>query len=180
MILLRVIQPERLLRVESMPVMTDFFATLQSPVTPLLPSFWAGEAIFAGLQGGVDWLHLVALWTTAVALTIALGGRVRALALRRLQQVAGSAKGPLRAVARARSRWRGWLPMSPVRRQLLVKDLKVFLRDVSQWSQLLLLLALVLVYLYNFRVLDLDRIPVHERHDQERLRVPQPGRWPGS
>ena len=35
----------------------------------------------------------------------------------------------------------------------------MFLRDVSQWSQLLLLLALVLLYLYNFRVLDLDRIP---------------------
>ena len=51
------------------------------------------------------------------------------------------------------------LPFSPGRRQLLVKDLKVFVRDVSQWSQLLLLLALVLVYLYNFRVLDLDRIP---------------------
>ena len=46
-----------------------------------------------------------------------------------------------------------------MRRQLLVKDVKVFLRDVSQWSQLLLLLALVLVYLYNFRVLDLDRVP---------------------
>src|SRR3970282_1804865 len=30
---------------------------------------------------------------------------------------------------------------------------------VSQWSQLLLLLALALIYLYNFRVLDLDRIP---------------------
>ena len=51
------------------------------------------------------------------------------------------------------------LPLSPVRRQLLVKDLKIFLRDVSQWSQLLLLLALVLLYLYNFRVLDLSRIP---------------------
>ena len=46
-----------------------------------------------------------------------------------------------------------------MRRQLLVKDVKVFLRDVSQWSQLLLLMALVLVYLYNFRVLDLDRVP---------------------
>src|SRR5258705_72308 len=33
------------------------------------------------------------------------------------------------------------------------------LRDVSQWSQLLLLLALVLIYLYNFRVLDLGRVP---------------------
>ena len=51
------------------------------------------------------------------------------------------------------------LPLNPVRRQLLVKDLKIFLRDVSQWSQLLLLVALVLVYLYNFRVLDLQRIP---------------------
>ena len=46
-----------------------------------------------------------------------------------------------------------------MQRHLLVKDLKIFLRDVSQWSQLLLLLALVLVYLYNFRVLDLDRNP---------------------
>src|SRR5688572_25436059 len=48
-LLLRFIQPERLLRVESMPEVTDFFATLQSPITPLLPSFWAGEALFAGL-----------------------------------------------------------------------------------------------------------------------------------
>ena len=37
--------------------------------------------------------------------------------------------------------------------------MKIFLRDVSQWVQLLPLLALVLLYLYNFRVLDLDRIP---------------------
>ena len=35
----------------------------------------------------------------------------------------------------------------------------MFLRDVSQWSQLLLLVALMLVYLYNFSVLDLDRLP---------------------
>ena len=32
-------------------------------------------------------------------------------------------------------------------------------RDVTQWSQLLLLLALMVIYLYNFRVIDLDRIP---------------------
>ena len=40
----------------------------------------------------------------------------------------------------------------------MIKDLKIFLRDVSQWSQLLLLLALVLLYLYNFSVLDLQRM----------------------
>ena len=157
-ILLRVIQPERLLRVESMPVVTDFFATLQSPVTPLLPSFWAGEAIFAGLQGAPDWLHLAALWTTAAAVVVGL-----AAAFDRWH-FAGYSKAQEARKARF-AEWRvvdglvGLLQMGPVRRQLLVKDLKVFLRDVSQWSQLLLLLALVLVYLYNFRVLDLDKIP---------------------
>ena len=157
-ILLRVIQPERLLRVESMPVVTDFFATLQSPVTPLLPSFWAGEAIFAGVQGTPDWLHLAALWTTAAAVVVGL-----AAAFDRWH-FAGYSKAQEARKARF-AEWRvvdgvvGLLPIGPVRRQLLVKDLKVFLRDVSQWSQLLLLLALVLVYLYNFRVLDLDKIP---------------------
>ena len=36
-LLLRYIQPERLLRVESLPDITAFFTTLQSPITPLLP-----------------------------------------------------------------------------------------------------------------------------------------------
>jgi ABC-2 type transport system permease protein len=51
------------------------------------------------------------------------------------------------------------LPAHTGLRHLFVKDLKVFLRDTTQWSQLLLLVALVVVYLYNFRVLDLDRLP---------------------
>ena len=102
-LLLRFLQPERLLRVESMPEVTDFFATLQSPITPLLPSFWAGEALFAGLQNGRDLLHI------ARVVVDRRGGRrarrmgVRALALRGIQQGAGSAQGAIHAVARARS-----------------------------------------------------------------------------
>jgi ABC-2 type transport system permease protein len=156
--LLRFLQPEQLLRVESMPEVTDFFATLQSPITPLLPSFWAGEALFAGLVGGQDLLHLAALWTTAAVLVVAVG------ALFERWHFAGFSKAQEARKARF-VRWAAldWfasrLPMSIARRQMLIKDLKVFLRDVSQWSQLLLLLALMLVYLYNFSVLDLDRIP---------------------
>ena len=71
-ILLRFIRPEQLLQVESLPDVTDFFATLQSPVTPLLPSFWAGETLFASLQGGCDLLHAGALWTTALASVVVL------------------------------------------------------------------------------------------------------------
>ena len=76
-LMLRFIQPEQLLRVETLPDITDFFATLQSPITPLLPSFWAGEVLFAGLQGGVDLVHGSALWSTALAFTVLLGAAHR-------------------------------------------------------------------------------------------------------
>jgi ABC-2 type transport system permease protein len=157
-LLLRFIQPERLMHVESLPDITDFFATLQSPITPMLPSFWAGESLFAGIQGGVDWLHQAALWTTAGAFTVMLS------AAHERWHFAGysrSQEAPKTRFARfvALDAVAAMLPLSDVRRQLLVKDVKVFLRDVSQWVQLLPLLALVLLYLYNFRVLDLGRIP---------------------
>ena len=157
-LLLRFIQPEQLLSVESLPEVTDFFAALQSPVTPLLPSFWAGEALFAALKGANDWLHLAALWSTAAVLTVGL--RV----VHERWFFAGFSKAQEARKARfTRLLWldrvAGALPIPVSRRHLLVKDTKVFMRDVSQWSQLLLLVALMLVYLYNFRVLDLERIP---------------------
>ncbi len=157
-LLLRFIQPERLMRVESLPDIADFFSTLQSPITPLLPSFWAGETLFASLQGGTDVLHHGALWTTACAFTVLLGAaheRWHFGGYSRSQEAPKTRFAHFRALdAVARL-----LPLSPVRRQLFVKDVKVFLRDVSQWVQLLPLLALVLLYLYNFRILDLERIP---------------------
>jgi ABC-2 type transport system permease protein len=157
-LMLRFLQPERLLRVESLPDVTAFFTTLQSPITPLLPSFWAGEVLFAALQGGVDWLHAGALWTTALALTVlarAAYGRYYFAAWSKAQEARKARFTRLRVIERLSA----GLPVSPAARHLLLKDLKVFLRDTTQWSQLLLLVALMMVYLYNFRVLDLDRIP---------------------
>jgi ABC-2 type transport system permease protein len=157
-ILLRMMRPEQLMHAESLPDVTGFFATLQSPVTPLLPSFWAGEMLFASLKGGWDLVHTGALWTTALAFSVVLRAadeRWHFAGYSRSQEAPKARFTKLRSldlIVRV-------LPWSPVRRQLLVKDLKVFMRDVSQWSQLLLLLALVLIYLYNFRVLDLQHIP---------------------
>ena len=157
-ILLRMLRPEQLVRAESLPDVTGFFSTLQSPVTPLLPSFWAGELLFASLKGRWDTLHASALWSTALTLCIGLCAadeRWHFSGYSRSQEAPKARFAHFRAlddVARV-------LPLSPVRKQLLLKDVKIFLRDVSQWSQLLLLFALMLIYLYNFRVLDLGRIP---------------------
>ena len=160
--LLRFIRPERLLSVQSLPDVTAFFATLQSPMTPFLPSFWAGESLFAALGGRVDLLHLGALWTTALALTVvarALYDRQYFAAWSKAQE-ARKARFTRLALLEPLVRR---LPLSPARGVLLVKDVKVFLRDAAQWSQLLLLVALAVVYVYNFRVLDLDRLPYMSR-----------------
>ena len=157
-ILLRYIRPERLMHVESLPDITAFFSTLQSPITPFLPSFWAGETLFASLQGGRDLLHFGALWTTALMLVATVGAayeRWHFTGFSNAQEARKARFTRLRALDAIARR----LPVSAMRRHLFVKDVKVFMRDVSQWSQLLLLLALMLVYIYNFRVLDLERIP---------------------
>lgn len=157
-LLLRFLQPERLLRVQALPEIADFFRALQSPVTPLLPSFWAGESLFAGLQAGIDWMHLAALWTTALALTVIARitfERFYFPGWSKAQEARKARFTHLRFVEDALRR----LPVPLAGRSLVVKDLKVFLRDTAQWSQLLLLVALSAVYLYNFRVLDLERIP---------------------
>src|SRR5262245_66287900 len=115
---------------------------------PLLPSFWAGESLFAALQGGFDGLHLAALWTTALAVVV-----LARMAFGRHYFTGWSKAQEARKARFTRLRWMERLaqrlPLSPASRQLVIKDLKVFLRDTTQWSQLLLLLALALVYLYN-------------------------------
>ena len=157
-LLIRFMRPEQLLRVESLPDITDFFANLQSPVTPLLPSFWAGESLFASLQGGLDWVHGSALWTTALACMLVVGAaceRWQFSGYSRSQEAPKARFKQLRVIDRLVR----LTPLSIVRRQLLIKDMKIFLRDISQVLQLLPLVALMLLYLYNFRVLDLERIP---------------------
>jgi len=51
-------------------------------------------------------------------------------------------------------------PFPKTAQAIAEKDIKSFLRDTTQWSQLFLLVALIVVYIYNFKVLPLDRSPI--------------------
>jgi ABC-2 type transport system permease protein len=157
-LLLRFIRPERLLDVASLPDIAGFFSTFQVPLGPLAPSFWAGETLFSALHGERDWLHLGSLWSTALAsmvLARVAFGRWYFDGWSKAQEARKARFTRLRTLDRLAA----WLPLPGPTRALLVKDVKVFMRDTTQWSQLLLLMALGLVYLYNFKALDLARIP---------------------
>jgi ABC-2 type transport system permease protein len=47
------------------------------------------------------------------------------------------------------------IPFSPPTRAMIGKEVRTLTRDVAQWSQLFLMLALVFLYLYNIRMLPL-------------------------
>jgi len=51
-------------------------------------------------------------------------------------------------------------PMGEDLASIVDKDIRTFFRDNTQWSQLFLLGALVLVYIYNFSVLPLEKSPI--------------------
>src|SRR2546426_2356147 len=156
-LLLRVIRPERLARPEGFRNLLDFLAVLRTPTSPFLPSEWATNAIMGYLRHAPDPLPLILLWTTAAAL-VTLGAM-----LHRQLFATGFTKAQEGAERFVRGKvWRrtlGWLltPLPVAKREFVLKDIRLFFRDTTQWSQLILLGALVVVYLFNINALPLHR-----------------------
>src|SRR5216117_1499536 len=156
-LLLRLIRPERLARPEGFRNLLDFLAVLRTPTSPFLPSEWATNAIMSYLRHAPDPLPLLLLWTTAAGL-VTLGAM-----LHRQLFASGFTKAQEGAERFVRGKvWRrtvGWLltPLPVAKREFVLKDIRLFFRDTTQWSQLILLAALVLVYLFNIKTLPLHR-----------------------
>lgn len=156
-LMLRVIRPERLASPEGFRNLLDFIAVLRTPTSPFLPSEWATRAVMTYLRGGVDPQPLVLLWTTAAAF-VTLGAL-----LHRALFATGFTKAQEGAERFVRGEWWRWtvgrlLRFLPVaKREFVLKDIKLFFRDATQWSQLILLAVLVVVYLFNIKALPLHR-----------------------
>jgi ABC-2 type transport system permease protein len=152
---LRLLQPQRLLRPEEFSNFLQFIAAVQTPASPFLPSSWVTNALIPFLRprpGQRPLLQYLALATSSAAACVACS-----MVAERVY-VAGFSRSLSARRARV-SRLAVWdrlfacLPISVVSRALVLKDLKTFVRDTTQWSQLILLGALVVVYVYNFRAL---------------------------
>jgi len=156
-LLFRVIRPEQLARPEGFRNLLDFVVLLRGPTSPFLPSEWASQAIMGYLRGEFDPFPLVMLWSTAAAF-VTFGALLhRALYA---QGYTKAQEGAERFIRGGLWRWTvgsllGWLPVA--KREFVLKDIKLFFRDTTQWSQLILLAVLVVVYLFNIQALPLHR-----------------------
>jgi ABC-2 type transport system permease protein len=161
LVMLRFLRPEQLARPEGFKDLVDYLAVLRAPTSPLLPSEWTGAIIMNWLLRVADPWPIAKLWVTA-ALAVGLG----ALLHRRLYHP-GFSKAQEGAERKIRRPMRGPVAgllssVSASKREFILKDLRLFFRDNTQWTQLILLAVLLLVYLFNIKSLPLhsgERVP---------------------
>jgi len=163
-ILFRFLRPERLVDPDAFFSMVQYLSALNAPASPYLPTHWAAEILWHHLSGApVEdyWFHMALLWNTALALLAVNIWTARAFyynGFSRAQEAKSRRPGGdlfFRILIRLYT-----LPLARDTRAMLDKDIRTFFRDNSQWSQLILLAALVVIYLYNFSVLPLERSPI--------------------
>lgn len=151
-VLLRLAQPERLLSPERFGSFVDFVRAVQTPADVLLPSHWALTVLDLQNAGASRIFPLLLLWSTAAALLVLGEAALCQLFPRGFSKaIEGRGTGGVGRAAIDVVICR--LPVRRHLRMLIAREVKGFFRDTAQWSQLLLLGALAVVYVYNFSLL---------------------------
>ncbi|HBU70170.1 MAG TPA: hypothetical protein DEE98_07295 [Elusimicrobia bacterium] len=151
-ILLRFLQPERLLRPDALELVSQYLRYLDAPTAPYLPSWWLTAGILASSAGSLKGVALnsALLYGCAALLFATL------ILFARKYYFEGWASAQIFGGSGQR-RTNSYVKRMPLQ-AFFRKDLTIFFRDASQWSQLVLLGALIVVYLFSLYKLPLETL----------------------
>jgi len=163
LLLVRSLKPEQLVDPESFKTLAEFIAAVRTPDVAWLPSTWLAELCMWGLGNRVDQIGLDfgLLFLTGPALVVLSRWFVAPLWF---EAWTAAQEAPRKTASR--SPWVGRLidgvtrPLPGTWRALMRKDLRLFLREAGQWTQGIMLVGLVAIYLYSVHSLPLDQIPM--------------------
>ncbi|MDH3974090.1 MAG: hypothetical protein OEV42_07410 [Deltaproteobacteria bacterium] len=159
-IFFRFMRPEALYREIEMAdnMVMAFFEGLSVPKSPYFPSAWFTRGLINMVEGHHDdmwmpflYLLLLSLFLFGLVIIVARYVYFSGLSEAGTTSIRGnvSRRDVIERVV-------DMLPVSIQQRALLSKDAKVFFRDAGQWSQLFILGALVVVYIFNIKNLPLN------------------------
>lgn len=152
-LLFRLTRPEQLSRPEGFRSLIEFISVLRAPTSPWLPSEWVQTAVMSWLGEEPDALPLYLLWSTAAAFVV-IGAMVhRSLYSKGFTKAQESGDRWVRQNAFSAAFQKIISPLGMIRRELVMKEVRLFFRDTTQWSQLILLAVLVVVYIFNIKFL---------------------------
>lgn len=148
--LFRMSRPERLFMDVPTEEVMDFVKAMTVPESPFMPTSWATGAVVSLSTEGFStayWDNVMIL-LAATVFTAILFYIVFRLFYRR--SLAGVGEGQARKERKETTSVERFLGrFHPVTGSYLTKDILLFVRDPSRWTQLFLLAALVALYVYN-------------------------------
>lgn len=151
----RLVRPERLARPEGFRSLVEFISLLRTPTSSWMPSEWAAQGIMTWLRDDPEILSFYLLWSTA-AFAVVVGAMLhRWLYSRGFSKSQESGERWVRQGTLGRLVTKLLRPWGVMRRELVLKEMRLFFRDTTQWSQLILLTVLVVVYVFNIKFLPL-------------------------
>src|SRR5688572_4713668 len=154
-LLFRLVRPERLARPEGFRSLIEFISLLRTPTSSWMPSEWAAQGIMSWLRKDPEILPFYLIWSTA-AVAIVVGAVLhRWLYMRGFSKSQESGERWVRQGPFGKLVGRALTPWGVMRRELVLKEMRLFFRDTTQWSQLILLAVLVVVYVFNIKFLPL-------------------------
>jgi ABC-2 type transport system permease protein len=152
-VLFRLMRPEQLARPEGFKSLMEFISVLQTPTSPWLPSEWVQAATMSWLRGEPDFLPFFLLWSSSAAFLVMGAVLHRQFYAKGFTKAQESGERWAREGAGSVLVRRALAPLGTVRRELVLKELRLFFRDPTQWSQLILLGVLIIVYVINIKFL---------------------------
>ena len=160
-LLFRFLKPERFANPEWFANLTIFLSEMKLPVSEFLPSMWATESLMPFVREGVGtpFFYMSLLLFTAGAFIVCGNWLFRAFFYSGMIKAQQSRS----ALAWTHKKGGGGLAVSAwlffvkgYRKALFEKDLVTFFRNVGQSSQLLLLFAIIIIYLFSIKALPLE------------------------
>lgn len=159
----RMMRPERLVNPDAFSSLILYFKALEAPGSLFLPTTWVFESIQATLSGwkGSALIDVVLTWSCAFSLIFITVWVAEATYFPGFSK----AQTTLETVFPSHGKRGKGLTflmsfLSGPSRAFLVKEVRTFFRDQTQWPQIFLIVALIVVYLYNFSVLPLSQTPI--------------------
>lgn len=173
-VVIRALRPERLLNPESFSSIGEMLNLLAAPTTVYLPSDWAMNIVVPLLYGRsqVDYWSLGLLYLTPIAFFFVSAWLHRRFYYHGFSKAQEGRHG--QGLVTALRDW--WLKRTYSRlrtlderlaaleavdktasplRQLVRKDQLIFIRDASQWSQILIVIAIMIIYLVNYKYFEI-------------------------
>ena len=155
--LIRLLQPEDMVYYDKYGHLVDYLSKISKPVAPYLPASWASNFLSLYLLDlEIDWLLFSLLLLTPMVLYILGEWCMKVWFFSGYSKSQESFGGTHRFAKKQLYKPGIW-------KWIFNKESKVFLRDSIEWSQLFMIAALVVIYLYNFKLLPIEQGALSEQ-----------------